>query len=101
MLAFFKHVHPLYPFLDREEFESGIHDFNLARDSAVNPPLSALYHTVLALGCQYVGEGSFHPEKGKAWRLFQVALGLFSEILYPSESLLNLQVWNLSWLTLF
>ncbi|KAE8379058.1 fungal-specific transcription factor domain-containing protein [Aspergillus bertholletiae] len=89
--AFFEHVHPLYPFLDREEFEASIRDSNLARDIMRNPALSALYHAVLALGCQYVGGGSFHPGTGKAWRLFQVSLGLFSEILYPSEDLVNLQ----------
>lgn len=90
--AYFEHIHPVYPFLDQTEFEKKAFDSRLPQLWAVNPSFSALYHAVLALGCQYRGGGSFDPGKGKAWDLFQVSLGLMADILVPRESLLNLQV---------
>ncbi|KAL6411003.1 Transcription factor domain [Ilyonectria robusta] len=89
--AYFEHIHPVYPFLDQTEFEKKAFDSRLPQLWAVNPSFSALYHAVLALGCQYRGGGSFDPGKGKAWDLFQVSLGLMADILVPRESLLNLQ----------
>lgn len=59
-----------------------------------SPAFSALYHTVLALGCQYTGEGSFDPGKGQAWKLYQAALGLLPDVLLPGEMLVNLQVFK-------
>lgn len=53
---------------------------------------SALYHAVLALGCQYHDGGAFDPGSGKAWKLFQVALGLVPDILVPKKALISLQV---------
>ncbi|PYI08733.1 hypothetical protein BO78DRAFT_405442 [Aspergillus sclerotiicarbonarius CBS 121057] len=88
--AYFEHVHPLYPFLDRSDFENKAFD-NPVAGHLSNAPFSALYHTVLALGCLYVEGGSFDPGKGKAWKLFQHALGLFPEILLPPEALVNVQ----------
>lgn len=95
-IAYFEHVHPIYPFLDQKEFKDGIHNFNKARDISANPSLSALYYAVLALGCQQVGRGSFHPGQGQAWEFYQVSLGLLSDILHPCDSLINLQVWAIS-----
>jgi hypothetical protein len=82
----------MYPFLDRKEFQTKAFDPGLPTLLATSPSFSALYHTVLALGCQYTEGGSFDPGKGKAWKLFEVALGLFSDILLPREVLMNVQV---------
>lgn len=91
-LAYFEQVHPIHPFLDRKEFEEKAFSPQLPRLLSSSPPFSALYHTVLALGCQYQEGGAFDPGKGKAWELFQTALGLFSDILVPRETLVNVQV---------
>ncbi len=90
--AYFEHVHPLYPFLDRIEFERKA--FGPQRDQIIreSSPFSALYHAVLALGCQYRGGATFDPGKGRAWGLYQTALGLLSDVLTPKESLVNVQV---------
>ncbi|KAF2179550.1 hypothetical protein K469DRAFT_595365, partial [Zopfia rhizophila CBS 207.26] len=87
--AYFDYVHPMYPFLDRTEFEEKAFKPHLVHLMKVNPPFSALYHTVLALGCQYQDGGSFEPGKGIPWRLYQFALGSFSDILVPKETLVN------------
>ncbi|KAE8322652.1 hypothetical protein BDV39DRAFT_196558 [Aspergillus sergii] len=52
---------------------------------------SALYHTVLALGCQYHGGGAFEPGKGKSWKFYQVALGFASDIFVGAECMGGLQ----------
>ncbi|RAK95596.1 fungal specific transcription factor domain-containing protein [Aspergillus ibericus CBS 121593] len=90
-LPYFEHVHPLYPFLDRNDFKNHAFDNELADHLTSNAPFSALYPTVLALDCLYVQGGSFDTGKGKAWRIFQHALGLFPEILLPPEALLDVQ----------
>ncbi|KAL1999955.1 hypothetical protein VTN02DRAFT_3740 [Thermoascus thermophilus] len=89
--AYFEQVHPIHPFLDRKDFEEKAFSPQLPRLLSSSPPFSALYHTVLALGCQYQEGGAFEPGKGKAWELFQTALGLFSDILVPRETLVNVQ----------
>jgi hypothetical protein len=91
-IAYFGHVHPIYPFLDRGEFEQKAFSYDLPHHLSSNAAFSALYHTVLALGFQYTEGGSFEAGKGKTWKLYQVALGLLSDILLPRESLVNLQV---------
>jgi hypothetical protein len=92
LLAYFSQVHPQYPFLEHEDFIKNATRSDLSAYLAATPAFSALYHTVLALGCQYTDGGSFDPGKGKAWKLFQVALGLMPEILVPPESISNVQV---------
>ncbi|KAL1990980.1 hypothetical protein VTN49DRAFT_5484 [Thermomyces lanuginosus] len=89
--AYFDQVHPLYPFLERKDFEEKAFSSQLPDYLAASPAFSALYHTVLALGCQYIEGGSFEPGKGKAWKLYQTSLGLFSDVLLPKEDLTNLQ----------
>jgi hypothetical protein len=44
------------------------------------------------LGCQYHEGGAFDPGNGRAWKLFQVSLGLVSEILIARTALMSLQV---------
>lgn len=89
--AYFNQVHPIYPFLDRANFESQA--FGTGRDQLLkrSTAFCALYHTVLALGCQYQDGGTFNPGKGTAWKLYQVALGLLTDILVPKEALVNTQ----------
>ncbi|KAF8847337.1 hypothetical protein BDZ45DRAFT_637155 [Acephala macrosclerotiorum] len=89
--AYFVHVHPLYPFLDREDFEEKASNADQIGFLEGSPPFSALYHSVLALGCQYQDGGAFDPGKGMAWKLFQTSLGLLSDILVPKEALVNVQ----------
>lgn len=91
-LAYFNQVHPVYPFLDRAHFESQA--LGPGRDQLLktSTAFSALYHTVLALGCQYQEGGTFDPGKGTAWRLYQISLGLLTDILVPREALANMQV---------
>jgi hypothetical protein len=89
--AYFERVHPFYPFLDQTAFERTLADRDLPQRLSTNKAFSALYHSVLALGSQYCGCGSFEPGKSRAWQLFSVALALFSELLTLPDSLLILQ----------
>ncbi|TQN67512.1 putative transcriptional regulatory protein [Colletotrichum shisoi] len=84
--AFFEHVHPVYPFLDREDFEARALGPYLDEALSFDPAFSALYHGVLALGSQFVDGGSFVPGPGRAWRLFQVSFGSLSDVLAPPVS---------------
>ncbi|KAH9214474.1 fungal-specific transcription factor domain-containing protein [Leptodontidium sp. 2 PMI_412] len=89
--AYFNHVHPVYPFIDRADFE--VQALGTCRDQLLksSTAFSALYHSILALGCQYQDGGTFDPGKGTAWQLYQVSLGLLTDILVPKESLVNMQ----------
>ncbi|KLJ09245.1 hypothetical protein EMPG_15334 [Blastomyces silverae] len=89
--AFFVNLHPVYPFLDREEFEAQAFDPNLTTVLHHNPVFSALYHCVLALGSQFLGCGTFEPGKGRSWELFQVAISHMSDIIIPRESIESVQ----------
>lgn len=90
-LAYFDRVHPLYPHLNRSTFESTAFSADLPTLLAENKPFSALYHSVLALGCLYDGGGSFEPGKGRAWQLFSISLALFPDLVQSPDSLLILQ----------
>lgn len=92
MVEYFDHIHPSFPFLDRTAFEKNVRDSGLASTTNISPQLSALYHAVLALGCQHHGGGSFEPGKGKAWNLFLVAMNHGSDKEYFKDSLTSLQV---------
>ncbi|EEQ85441.2 hypothetical protein RJZ56_006884 [Blastomyces dermatitidis] len=89
--AFFVNLHPVYPFLDREEFEAQAFDPNLTAFLHHNPVFSALYHCILALGSQFLGCGTFEPGKGRSWELFQVAISHMSDIIIPRESIESVQ----------
>lgn len=92
ILAYFIHIHPIYPFLDRIKFENRASAGNLPETLKADKAWCALYFTVLALGSQYHGEGTFDQGKGKPWKLFQVALGTLPELMLPTKRLLNAQV---------
>ncbi|KAH8590057.1 hypothetical protein B0O99DRAFT_599320 [Bisporella sp. PMI_857] len=89
--AYFTHIHPIYPFLIQQAFEEKALDPHLVQLLQESVSFSALYHTILALGCQYRGSGSFVRGTGMAWKLYEVALGLVSEVLFSKESLLSVQ----------
>jgi hypothetical protein len=89
--TYFYQLHPIYPFLDRKQFEDKVFGPNLSEILTSSCAFSALYHTILALGCQYHEGGAFDPGNGRAWKLFQVSLGLVSDILIPREALMSLQ----------
>lgn len=92
LTAYFKNVHPAYPFLDRGEFTSRALSHDAASKTLEEATFSALYHAVLALGSQYVDGGTFQPGQGTTWNLFQTALGYVADVIVPKESLENLQV---------
>ncbi len=90
--AYFGQVHPLFPFLDREEFERQALGEDVMARLGRDHGFSALYHAVLALGCQHCGDRSFDPVTSEAWGFYQVALGLLPDVLLIRGSLVNLQV---------
>ncbi|KAG5953112.1 hypothetical protein E4U53_006848 [Claviceps sorghi] len=90
--AYFKFVHPVYPFLDRGEFTSRTLSYDDKSSAPEDKTFSALYHSVLALGSQYVDGGTFQPGQGVTWNLFQTALGYVADVIVPKETLENLQV---------
>ncbi|CAG9952318.1 unnamed protein product [Clonostachys rosea f. rosea IK726] len=89
--AYFINLHPVYPFLDQEEFESQAFSPNLDELLKQSPAFSALYHSILALGSQYLQFGTFEPGNGRSWEYFQVALGHMSDIILPRESIESVQ----------
>ncbi|KAH7377464.1 fungal-specific transcription factor domain-containing protein [Cadophora sp. MPI-SDFR-AT-0126] len=88
---YFDHVQPIYPFLDRGDFEASAFRPDVAELIASNPSFSALYHTVLALGCLYQGGGGYAAGVGTSWGLFTEARRHLSDILIGTESLQSLQ----------
>ncbi|KAJ5805825.1 uncharacterized protein N7503_003427 [Penicillium pulvis] len=87
---YFENIHPLYPFLDRDEFETRA--FAPTETGHANElAWTALYHTVLALACEFDGGGAFTPGEGEAWGLFKVALDLYPKVLLLNTDLLEVQ----------
>ncbi|KKZ67842.1 hypothetical protein EMCG_06502 [[Emmonsia] crescens] len=89
--AYFENLHPLYPFLDRQEFASHVLELRSQDTKDTSKALSALYHAVLTLGNQYHNSGSFLPGSGKSWDLFQICLGHLPDLIVPAYSLVKLQ----------
>lgn len=90
--SYFENVHPQFPFLDRVKFEKRASDPGLSEYLNSNRPFSALYHAVLALGCQYIHDKTLDPVNVESWRFASVALGLLPLVLLPRETLVNSQV---------
>ncbi len=89
---YFEHVHPIFPFLDRGSFERTIGSPDLSKLLASNKAWSALYHSVLALGCQYEDGGEhIRGRERRAWALFATSLALFPDLLTLPDSLTMLQ----------
>ncbi|KAL4815685.1 fungal-specific transcription factor domain-containing protein [Aspergillus spinulosporus] len=89
--SYFDHVQPIYPFLNRAEFEASAFRPDITQLNASNLPFSALYHAVLALGCLYKGGGGYDAGIGRSWELFTEAKRHLSDILIGRESLQSLQ----------
>ncbi|KAH7008414.1 hypothetical protein EDB80DRAFT_716495 [Ilyonectria destructans] len=89
--AYFERVHPIYPHLSRSTFESTAFSADLPTVLTENKAFSALYHSVLALGCLYDGGGGFEPGKGQAGQIFSVSLALFPDLVQSPDTLLILQ----------
>ncbi|KAG6036177.1 hypothetical protein E4U41_005754 [Claviceps citrina] len=85
-----KYIH-VYPFLDRADFTSRTLSHDDSGSVLEDRVFSALYHSVLALGSQYVDGGTFQPGHGTTWDLFQTALGHVADVIVPKETLENLQ----------
>ncbi|KAF3392675.1 hypothetical protein F1880_008625 [Penicillium rolfsii] len=94
--GYFEIVHPVFPFLDRSEFEEQINGSHFSQTLETDSVFCALFHAVMALGCQYHGRGSFQPGVGEAWKLFQTSLSCVGRITSGRESLSNLQLYRLS-----
>lgn len=90
--AYFDNLHPVYPFLNKEEFLTLAFKSSISESLSSDKPFSALYHTVLALGSQYHHGGSFVSGAGRSWDLFEVGLSYFSDLIVPAYSLTKLQV---------
>ncbi|KAF2009635.1 hypothetical protein BU24DRAFT_428537 [Aaosphaeria arxii CBS 175.79] len=90
IFAFFTHIHPVYPFLVRSSFEEKAYrpQLELLQEST---SFRALYHAVLALGCQYADGGSFKAGDGVASSLFEHSIALLSNGLAYAESLTSVQ----------
>ncbi|CAI0643284.1 unnamed protein product, partial [Colletotrichum noveboracense] len=88
---YFDTLHPVYPFLNRDDFEEKAFSPELDKVLEDDLQYSALYHAVLALGSQHFGQGLFDPGKGRAWELFRVCLSHTADILNFGDSLLGLQ----------
>ncbi|CEJ61020.1 hypothetical protein PMG11_09566 [Penicillium brasilianum] len=88
---YFENIHPLYPFLDRDEFETRASASTSEAGHTNELAWTALYHTVLALGCEFDDGGSFTPGEDEAWGLFKVALSLYPRILLLNTDLLEVQ----------
>lgn len=89
--VYLERVHPIYPFLDRETFQTTTKKKGFLGMLKANRAWSALYHSVLALGCQHDGGGSFEPGTGQAWRLFATSLALYPDLLTLPDSLITVQ----------
>ncbi|KAF6807600.1 fungal specific transcription factor [Colletotrichum musicola] len=90
---YFTGLHPVYPFLDRDEFEAEASSADLDDALSQNSAFSALYHGILALGSHLLQGGSFQGGEGRSWELFQVAQSLMVDIILPRESIESVQVW--------
>lgn len=92
LVAYFTDLHPVYPFLDRDEFEAEASSPDLEDGLSQNPAFSALYHSILALGSHLLQGGSFQAGEGRSWELFQVAQSHMTDIILPHESIESVQV---------
>ncbi|TDZ28737.1 putative transcriptional regulatory protein [Colletotrichum spinosum] len=88
---YFERVHPVFALLDKASFETTVFSPSFPSFLVKSKPWLCLYHSVLALGCQYANGGTFEPGKGESWLLFSVALRAFSDLLLTPDSLTLLQ----------
>lgn len=89
--AYFEHIDPLHPFLERHSFESIAFSPHLSKELASDKSWSALFYAVLALGSQYHDGGSYQPSKNGSWRFFATALAIFPDLLITRTTLNTVQ----------
>jgi hypothetical protein len=90
-IAYFEHVDPIHPFLDKRKFESVALSVHLSERLASDKSWSALFYAVLALGSQYHDGGSYEPTKSGSWRFFGTALAIFPDLLISRTTLNTVQ----------
>ena len=90
--SYFEIIHPLYPFLDRNDFEQKTLALGDVEHLESNRIFSALYYAVLALGCQYAEDRSFEPATSVSCRLFHLAKRFLPDVLLTKTTLTHLQV---------
>ena len=90
--SFFQYVHPMYPFLDRDEFDKTASRPDLGDFLARNATWQALYYAILGLGSMYHNGGSFLPGEGLSWKFFQASLNLMPELLLIRRTIETAQV---------
>ncbi|KAL7626533.1 hypothetical protein AAE478_003305 [Parahypoxylon ruwenzoriense] len=79
------------PFAVKKEFEALALGPNFPGRLAQNRAMYALYHAVVALGCQAGTGGRFEPGKGRAWQFLTRAFAIFPDLLALPDSLEVLQ----------
>ncbi len=89
---YFDHVHPLFPFLMKGEFDHQVLDHESRETLEQDTNFFALYNAVLAIGSQLSGHGSFEPGEGISWQLFQASLSRLGELTGSKPCLLSIQV---------
>lgn len=89
---YFDHIHPLFPFLVKGEFDQQILDHESDEALEQDTPFFALYNAILAIGSQLSGHGSFEPGEGISWQLFQASLSRLGELTGCKPCLLSIQV---------
>ncbi|KAK1719631.1 hypothetical protein BDP67DRAFT_540798 [Colletotrichum lupini] len=90
-VIYFEQVHPRFPFLDRDAFERTAFSQDQPHSAPKSKSWICLYHSVLALGCQYDGGGSFEPGEGDAWKFFSIALANFADLIMLPDTLTTFQ----------
>lgn len=89
--AYWAHIDPIHPFLDRQQFESIALSSQLSSKLASDRSWSALFYAVLALGSQYHDGGSYEPARSGSWRFFATALAIFPDLLISKTTLNTVQ----------
>lgn len=84
-------MHPVHPFLDRDQFKSIALGPQVEQKLATNKAWSALFYSILALGSQYHDGGSFQPANNIAWKFFATSLALFPDLLITKATLVIVQ----------
>ncbi|KIW44411.1 uncharacterized protein PV06_02883 [Exophiala oligosperma] len=89
--CYFDHIHPLFPFLMKAEFEQQVLDHHSEEALSKNTPLFALYNAMLTIGSQLNGHGSFEPGEGASWQFFQLSLSRLGELIASRPGVLSVQ----------
>ncbi|KAJ4312515.1 hypothetical protein N0V94_007408 [Neodidymelliopsis sp. IMI 364377] len=91
VFAYFEHIDPIHPFLEKQTFEDIALGSHLSEKLAKDKSWSALFYAVLALGSQYHDGGSYQPSKNGSWRVFATALAIFPDLLITRTTLNTVQ----------